>query len=192
VRAVRSALAMMSELRQLNARWIGQGRGEWHIGIGLNHGQVIVGDIGSQKRREFAVIGDAVNLASRLESLTKEYKVDILIGESVVELVREQFHLQTVDLVQVVGKTEPVETFTVLGEKSEALPVPRQQFLEVYEEGIRAFRNREFVRARQWFTRALEFLPGDHLAEQYLAACEAFILNPPDASWTGVRVMTKK
>lgn len=192
IRAVRSALAMMSELHRLNAKWIGEGREEWHIGIGLNHGQVIVGDIGSQKRKEFAVIGDAVNLASRLESLTKEYKVDILIGESVVELVRDQFHLQTVDLVQVVGKTEPVKTFTVLGEKTESLPAWQQQFLTVYEEGIHAFRGREFARAKDLFAQALKSQPGDHLAEQYRASCEAFILNPPDASWTGVRVMTKK
>jgi adenylate cyclase len=191
-RAVRAALAMMKELRQLNAKWTGQGREEWHIGIGLNHGEVIVGDIGSQKRKEFAVIGDAVNLTARLESLTKEYQVDILIGESVVELVRNQFHFQTVYLVQVKGKTEAVDTFTVLGEKSEALSSELQQFLAAYEDGVRAFRGREFARAKGLFEQALQIRPGDHLAGQYLLNCEAFIQNPPDATWTGVQVMTKK
>jgi adenylate cyclase len=191
-RAVRAALAMMSELRRLNAKWVGEGREEWHIGIGLNHGDVIVGDIGSQKRKEFAVIGDAVNLTARLESLTKKYDVDILIGKSVVDLVSDQFYFQTVDLVQVVGKTEAVETFTVLGEKSEALPPEQQKFLTAYEEGIRAFRRREFTRAKELFEQALQAQPGDHLAGEYLTSCETLIENPPDAAWTGIRVMTKK
>jgi adenylate cyclase len=183
---------MIHELRELNETWASEGRKEWHIGIGLNHGEVIVGDMGSQQRKEFAVIGDAVNLASRLESLTKEYQVDILMGESMVELVRDQFHLQTIDLVRVIGKLQPVETFTVLGEKSEPLAPERQQFLEVYEEGIRAFRGREFVRAKELFEKALQARPGNYIAGEYLADCKKFIVNPPNAAWTGVRIMTTK
>jgi len=192
VRAVRSALAMMTELRELNRGWEAKGEETWQIGIGLNHGDAIVGDMGSQQRKEFAVIGDAVNLASRLESLTKEYQVDILIGESVVALIRDEFHLRSVDLVQVKGKTQAVEAFTVLGEKTEALTPERQKFLSGYEEGVRTFRIREFVRAKELFVEALALEPDDRLAKEYLANCEEFLLHPPDASWTGVRVMTKK
>jgi len=192
IRAVRAALAMMKELHVLNAKWLKEGRTEWHIGIGLNHGEVIVGDMGSPQRKEFAVIGDAINLASRLESLTKEYHVDILIGESVADLVRDQFRLRTVDLVQVKGKTEAVQTFTVLGEKSESLTPVQEQFLAAYEEAIVAFRGRRFSQARDLFAQALKLQTGDHLTTEYLASCEAFIQTPPDESWTGVRVMTKK
>ena len=192
IRAVRAALAMMKELHVLNAKWLKEGRTEWHIGIGLNHGEVIVGDMGSPQRKEFAVIGDAINLASRLESLTKEYHVDILIGESVADLVRDQFRLRTVDLVQVKGKTEAVQTFTVLGEKSESLTPVQEQFLAAYEEAIVAFRGRRFSQARDLFAQALKLQPGDHLTTEYHASCEAFIQTPPDESWTGVRVMTKK
>jgi adenylate cyclase len=192
VRAVRAALAMLAELRALNSRWTAEGRAEWRIGIGLNHGDVIVGDMGSQQRKEFAVIGDAVNLASRLESLTKEYGLEILIGQSVAGLVREEFHLQTIDLVQVKGKTAAVETFTVLGEKAVPLSSAQQQFLAAYEEGIRAFRGRDFVRAAGLFEQALQVDPGNRQAEDYLASARDFARTPPDASWTGVRVMTKK
>jgi adenylate cyclase len=192
VRAVRAALAMLAELRRLNAKWRAEGKTEWQIGIGLNHGQVIVGDMGSQQHKEFAVVGDAVNLGSRLESLTKEYHLQILLGERVAELVSDQFHLRSVDFVQVKGKTRSVQAFTVLGEKSEALPPDQQKFLALYEEGISSFRRREFVRAKELFAQALQLQPGDDLAAQYLAGCVTFIEKPPDASWTGVRVMTQK
>ncbi len=121
VRAVRAALAMIVELRKLNAKWIAEGGAEWRVGIGLNHGQVIVGDIGSQEHKEFATSAIRLNLASRLESLTKEYHLEILIGESVAELVREQNRLRSVWAVQVKGKTRAVQTFTVIGEKAEVL-----------------------------------------------------------------------
>jgi adenylate cyclase len=192
VRAVRAAREMLVELKKLNAKWKAEGRDEWRIGIGLNHGDAIVGDMGSRQRTEYAVIGDAVNLASRLESLTKEYNLDLLLGESVADLVRDVFYLRTVDLVVVKGKTSVVETFTVVAERSEALPPEMQEFLEVYEEGIRAFRGRAFERAADLFGQALGFQPGDWQTQEYLANCREFIRNPPDEEWTGVRVMTKK
>jgi adenylate cyclase len=192
VRAVRAALAMLAELRRLNAKWLAEGKTEWHIGIGLNHGQVIVGDMGSQQHKEFGVVGDAINVGSRLEGATKEYRLQILLGERVAELVGDTFHLRSVDFVQVKGKTRSVQAFTVLGEKSEPLPPDQQKFLALYEEGISSFRRREFARAKELFAQALQLQPGDDLAAQYLASSAEFIEHPPDASWTGVRVMTEK
>jgi len=191
-RAVRCALAMLVELRRLNAKWLAEGKTEWHIGIGLNHGQVIVGDIGSPTNTRFATIGDAINLASRVEGLTKEYRVELLIGETVAELVRDQFHLRSVDAVKVKGKNQAVMVFTVLGEKSVPLPPEQEKFLALYEEGITRFRNREFTHAKELFTQALKIQPDDFLAAEYVESCDELIANPPDASWTGVRVMTKK
>jgi adenylate cyclase len=192
VRAVQSGLAMIVELRKLNAKWMAEGGTEWKIGIGLNHGDVIVGDIGSKEHSEFAAIGDAVNLASRIEGLTKEYQVELLIGETVANLVREEFHLRSVDLVQVKGKKKPVEVFAVLGEKSTALKLDDKKFLMVYEEGIDCFRRREFVRATELFTEAQKMRPNDFLCGYFIEGCEEFVENPPDEGWTGVRVMTKK
>ena len=192
VRAVRSAVEMLAGMRRLNAGWCAKGEAEWQIGIGLNHGEVIVGDMGSPQRKEFAVLGDAVNLASRLEGLTKTYGIGLLLGESVAKLVREEFHLLSVDIVQVKGKSQAVEVFTVLGEKSASLPGETQRFLEAHEAGVRAFRDRDFTRARDCFGEALAARPDDPLASGYLASSEQFIAVPPDESWRGVRVMTEK
>lgn len=192
VRAVSAGLAMLVELRRLNAKWMADGKTEWHIGIGLNHGEVIAGDMGSQQHKEFGVVGDAINLGSRLEGATKEFHQEILVGEKVADLVRDQFHLRSVYPLQVRGKQMAVQSFTVLGEKSEPLPPGQQRFLELYEEGVSRFRQREFVRAKEVFAQALQLQPDDYLAAMYLADSVAFIENPPDASWTGVRVMTKK
>jgi adenylate cyclase len=192
VRAVQAALAMIAELRRLNAKWVAEGKTEWQIGIGLNHGQVIVGDMGSQQHKEFGIVGDAVNLGSRLEGLTKKYHLQIILGERVAELVLDHFYLRSVDFVQVTGKTMAVQAFTVLAEKTEPLPPEQQKFLSLYEEGISSFRRREFVRAKELFAKALEIQRGDYLAAQYVTSCATFIENPPDASWTGVRVMAEK
>ena len=134
-RAVRSALEMIVELRKLNVKWLAEGGTEWKFGIGLNHGQVIVGDIGSPTNKRFATIGDPINLASRIEGLTKEYKVEILIGESVADLVRDKFHLKTIDLVRVKGKNLPVEVFTVLGEKNQRAVTGRQNISATLRRG---------------------------------------------------------
>ena len=115
----RAALAMRRELQALNQKWQAEGIAPFAIGMGINQGDVLGGNIGSQAKADPTVIGDAVNLASRLEALTRTYGVDILVGASARELIREEFHLRSVALVQVKGKTRPVEIFTLIGAKND-------------------------------------------------------------------------
>jgi adenylate cyclase len=190
-RAVATALAMRKSLEKLNEGWAARGMTELHIGIGINQGEVIVGNLGSAEKMELTVIGDAVNLASRLEGLTKEYRLDLLLGENVAKLVGDTYILRLVDCVQVKGKTKPVDVFTVMGEGA-GQTVSMPMWLARYDEGVRLYRQREFAAAAKLFEQSVSRQPDDYLSAMYLARCRALVENPPSESWNGVFVMAKK
>jgi adenylate cyclase len=193
--AVRTALGMRSELRKLNERWRSEGRTELGFGIGINHGEAVIGNIGSyepHERLDPTVIGDSVNLASRLEALTRVYRVDILIGPTANELVREEFHLRSVARVQVKGKTEPVDVFTLIGARNDTIDPQLLKWLESYEEGVGKFRMRDFTQAKILFSRFLEFFPEDFLAKMYLQRTLEYEQQPPDEAWNAIEVFEKK
>ncbi len=188
----RAALAMRRELRQLNEKWRGEGRMGLGMGIGINQGEVIVGNVGSQERMDPTVIGDAVNLASRLEGLTRIYGVDILVGASAAELVRDEVYLRSVARVQVKGKIKPADVFTFVGARDEQVDPEFVKWLETYEEGLEKFRAREFTEAKILFSRFLEFYPDDPLAKMYLERTFGYEQAPPDEAWEAVEVFEKK
>ncbi len=187
-----AALGMRRELRQLNEKWRGEGRMGLGMAIGINQGEVIVGNIGSQERMDPTVIGDAVNLASRLESLTRIYGIDILVGASAAELVRDEIYLRSVARVQVKGKTKPVDVFTFVGERADEVDPELLNWLETYEEGLEKFRSREFTKGKILFSRFLEFYPDDYLAKMYLDRTLEYEQAPPDEAWEAVEVFQKK
>jgi len=188
----RASLAMRRETRALNEKWEAQGIAPFRIGIGINHGDVLVGNIGSQEKADPTVIGDAVNLASRLEALTRIYPVDILVGAGAAELIRDEFDLRSVALVQVKGKTRPVEIFTLIGAKNEKAGTELLDKLDLYEAGFRKFRERDFTQAKILFSQFLEFHPEDALARMYLERTLEYEEEPPDAAWNAVEVFKKK
>jgi len=188
----RAALAMRRELRQLNQKWREEGRMGLGMGIGINQGEVVVGNIGSQERMDPTVIGDSVNLASRLEGLTRIYGVDILVGASAAELARDEVHLRSVARVQVKGKSKPADVFTFIGARIEEVDPEFLKWLETYEEGLELFRARDFTEAKILFSRFLEFYPDDLLAKMYLNRALEYEQTPPDEAWEAVEVFEKK
>ncbi len=188
-RAVAAAVAMRQAVSRLNPGWLERGMPEIKFGIGINHGEAIVGNLGAEVKKEVTAIGDAVNTASRLEGMTKEFHVDMLIGEQVAALVREQFLVRTVALSQPKGKTKPLEIFTVL-DRTDGAADPG--WLAAYEDGVRLYRQREFALAAARFEDALLGAPGDWLAGDYLEKCRAFAGQPPPLDWTAIHVMTSK
>jgi adenylate cyclase len=193
--AVRTALGMRGELRKLNAGWKAEGRAELGFGIGINHGEALVGNIGSyqpHERLDPTVIGDSVNVASRLEALTRAYGVDILIGPTAGELVRDEFHLRSVARVQVKGTTKPLDVFTLIGPHGGAVDLQLVKWLETYEQAIEKFRERDFTQAKILFSRFLEFYPDDFLAKTYLKRTLEYEEQPPGEAWNAVEVFEKK
>jgi adenylate cyclase len=189
---VRAALGMRRELRQLNEKWRDEGRMGLGMGIGINHGEVIVGNIGSHEHMDPTVIGDSVNLASRLEGLTRTYGLDILAGATTAELVRDEFYMRSVARVQVKGKTKPVDVFTFIGLRNKEVDPELLKWLESYEDGLEKFRARDFTDAKILFSRFLEFYPDDFLAKMYLDRALEYEQQPPDEAWDAVEVFKKK
>ena len=188
--AVRTALQMRVALTQLNEQW---GRNPSRLrltsGIGINHGEVIVGEIGHPQRMEFTVLGDGVNLAARLESATKQFHCDILVGEKVEELTRGEFVYRRVDRLRLKGKTQAVEVFIPLSER--ATPAPA--WLAEFHQAIELYRARSFREAAQRFQEVNRQLGGDDfLCAMYAARCEQFAQNHPPADWDGSHTLTEK
>ena len=190
VHAVTAALAMRTALEELNEGWREEGVGELRFGMGIHQGPVIVGNIGSEapyEKMDLTVIGDGVNLASRLEGITKAYGVDLIISDSVCKHVRGSFICRSADLVAVKGKAKPVEVFTVVGPAHEPSPAG----MEIYEEGITLYRAGDFAAAKNAFDHASTAGLADSLTEMYQQRCAELILQPP-AEWNGVYVMKTK
>jgi adenylate cyclase len=194
-RTVTAALQMQTALDELNVRWAGRNMHTLKMGLGINFGPVIVGNLGATgavEKMELTVIGDPVNLASRIEGLTKEYGLELLLGEAAADLVADDFHLQLVDLVRVKGKTKPVRVYTVLGKAREPLPENLRIYLERYTKALQHYRSREFAAAIESFRASLVVRPEDPLVEIYIERCQALLEKPPEQEWDGVFVMTKK
>ncbi len=188
--AVRTAVLMRKKLAEMNALWTARGMIDLKFGIGLNSGEAIVGNLGCEEKMEVSLIGDAVNTASRLEGMTKQYHVDLLIGESVEQLVRDEFIVRTVALSQPKGKTKPLEIFTVLDERTPATKAPA--WLAIYEEGVELFRKQDFTSAVELFEKVAAEMPDDSLTTDYLEKCRHFLTNPPPPGWNGVDILTSK
>ncbi len=192
-RAVTAALEMRTRLLALNARWSAAGKTPLAIGVGVHFGEVIVGGLGSEKSKmEITVMGDAVNTASRLEGLTKDYGLDLLVGESVAVRVSESFRLRTVDRVQVMGKTRATEVMTVVGPLSEVVAPEREETLSDYEDAILRYRRRDFAGAALLLEGCLRADPEDPLSVLYLARCQEWLVKAPAEGWEAVRLMTTK
>ena len=188
--AVTTALQMRAALAKLNGDWKENSeRAKLSIGIGVNHGEVIVGNIGHPQRMEFTVLGDGVNLAARLESATKQFHTDILIGEEVEKLTREHFIFRQVGAVAFKGKTKPVETFTLISDHS----IPEPRWLATYHEGIALYRQKRFRDAMVLF-EAVQKQIGveDYLCEMYILRCAALSDSRLPDDWDGAFVLADK
>ena len=155
------------------------------VGIGICTGEMISGNIGSERRMDFTVIGDDVNISSRLESLNKQYKTKILISEATNIEIEDKFVTRVIDHLTVKGKSQAIQIFEVLGEKNYRLSKAQRCF----GQGLALYRQGEFKKASILFEQGAL---GDPACGAYLSRCQHFLKHPPPPDWNGVWISLKK
>jgi adenylate cyclase len=190
--AVEAALLMKTSLARLNAAWQNGGLKTFQMGIGVNFGEVIFGNIGSSKKMEPTVIGDAVNVASRLEGLTKDYGRDLLVGEAAADLIGDSFRLQFVDKVTMKGKTKPLRIYAVVSRHDVPIDPQMAAYLEAYERAQGSYSAGNFTESRVLFQNCFQYWPDDPLVHTYMERCTTLMERPPGEAWTGVHVAEHK
>lgn len=191
-RAVQSALDMRHRLEEFNHRRIMQAQPQIHIGIGISSGEVVSGNIGSRKRMDYTVIGDGVNLSSRLEGVTKEYGCDIILSEFTYNLCRDRIWVRQLDKIRVKGKHQAVYIYELIGDRSIPLDANTEEFLFHYHAGRTAYSSRDFSQAIASFEAAKRIRPLDQALNTHLERAYNYQqIQPPD-SWDGVWTMITK
>ncbi|MDR0403549.1 MAG: HAMP domain-containing protein [Treponema sp.] len=207
LQSVAAGLEMIEAVKGFNKKQNELGKPEFHIGIGINYGVVTVGNIGSERKMDYTVIGDMVNLASRMEGLTKTYHEELLISESLFEKLRgleavtlpsaasntagdpgAALSVRLLDTVAVKGKTRGVKIYTA----RRGLTENEARGWALHNDGMELYYGRAFNEAAAKFAAALALIPGDYNAENLLARCRDYAVNPPPADWDGVEVMKTK
>ena len=189
-RAVVTALEMQQRLLALNVDLSAKGWPALKIGVGLNTGPMTVGDMGSPVRKAYTVMGDAVNLGSRLESITKQYGVGIIVGEGTYELVKEQFVFRQLDRVRVKGKAEPVGIFEPLGATG-AVEAQVLADLALWQRALQAYRGQDWDAAVALLDE-LQATRAHYLYELYLKRIAQYRADPPAPDWDGVTTFETK
>ena len=191
-RAIQSALDMRQRLEEFNEKRIIQSQPQIHFGIGISSGEVVSGNIGSRKRMDYTVIGDGVNLSSRLEGVTKEYGCDIILSEFTYKLCGTRVWVRQLDRIRVKGKHQAVDIYELIGDRTMPLDANTQEFLYHYDAGRGAYISRNFTQAIASFEIAKRIRPTDQAVHTYLERAYNYQKTPPPTSWDGVWTIVTK
>ncbi|HEX2501806.1 MAG TPA: adenylate/guanylate cyclase domain-containing protein [Methylomirabilota bacterium] len=190
-RACQAALEMIAALGALRLEFAARGWGDLDMGIGINTGTMIVGNLGSRDRLAYTAVGDPVNVASRLEGLSKEYGVHIVIGDATRQAAGDAFEYRFLDLVAVKGRAEPVQVYELLG-RAGGLPPERRNLLARYDEGVALYRSRQWAEATKLFEELATAAPDDGPIALYRRRAHELLAEPPPSDWDGVWVAKTK
>ncbi|HET7770273.1 MAG TPA: adenylate/guanylate cyclase domain-containing protein [Chloroflexota bacterium] len=190
--ACRTAFHMMRRLRELQPGWSERGLPPLNIGVGVNTGFMTAGNVGSKMRFDYTVMGDSVNLGSRLEGVNKEYGTNIIISDGTYQHIQDKFAVRFLDLIAVKGKKEPTAIYELIAPLDVAAAQPKPGFLDTWEIAIGHYKAQRFDDAKAAFERVLAISPDDGPALAYLERCDEMAAAPPGVEWDGVFVMTHK
>jgi adenylate cyclase len=191
-RALISGIHMLRELAHFNQDWQEKGNDPIRIGIGLNTDLVLSGNIGAPQRMDFTVIGDGVNVASRLETANKFYGTRMLISEYTIKALTETYRFREIDKVLVKGRVEPLTIFEPLATYVEADNEKITALEPIYQEALGLYKQRQFQRATEAFKDVLAIKDDDPVTHLYLQRCKELVATPPDEKWSGVWSLTEK
>lgn len=191
IHAIEAALDMQREAQRLNAEFINAGWPEVSIGIGINSGLMSVGDMGSEYRRTYTVIGDAVNLAARLEGTTKYYGTGLVIGERTRELAGERFIYRELDKVRVKGKEQAIHVYQPVCRREEA-DTPLLEEIALLDKALAAYRARRWEEASPLFGGLASLRPDVKIYSLYLERIAELRQCDLDEGWAGVYVFKEK
>jgi len=192
LKACISAIQMQQKMEELKSSFVDDPSKNVKTRIGINSDDVVVGNIGGVERFDYTVMGDGVNLASRLESANKFYGTSIMISETVYQKVENEVIVRIIDKIVVKGKTEPITVYELLGLKNDENAVEKINLFNDYDNGYNNFVNRNFEQAKYDFQKSLAINPNDKLSRIYLERCESYILNPPADDWVPISHLTSK
>lgn len=185
-----AGLDMLKALEALQAKWEAEGRPRIDIGVGINTGPMLVGNMGSSKRFNFTVMGDNVNLASRLEGINKQFGTHLVISENTYGAVGDKLVARELDLIRVKGKMKPVKIYELLGTRDEYERFRDQS--ERFEKGLEAYRSGQWEKALETFEELTIDYPQDGPSHVFVKRCHDLVAEPPQGTWDGVYVMKTK
>jgi len=188
--ACRCALQSIVQLKEIQKQFAKEELPEIDIGIGINTGDMSVGNMGSDIVRSYTVMGDAVNLGSRLEGINKEYGTKIIISEFTYAEVKNSFTCRELDWVRVKGKNEPVRIFELISEGS--AEEKKMELVKIFTDGFTLYHEKKFAEALERFKKCLSIDPQDPPSELYVERCQDYLTSAPSSDWDGVYVMKTK
>lgn len=186
-----AAIDMQKTLSDYRRQLADAGQPILNVRMGINTGDMLVGNLGSRQRMDYTIMGDAVNLAARLEGANKFYGTDTMISQFTYDQVADAVEVRELDLIRVVGKKEAVRVYQLLDRKGQLDPV-RAKVRSEYESGLAAYKAGRFEEAIAAFERALHLVAADGPSLTYIARCKQYLQNPPPADWDGVYELTEK
>jgi adenylate cyclase len=190
-KACMAAVDMKRRLRELQDKWRKDSLEPIFARMGIHSGKATVGNMGSRTRMDYTVMGDAVNLASRLEGANKSFDTAAMISGSTYEAAKDRIEARQLGKIRVVGKSEAVPIYELLGEKR-SLPDYMYEMLEKYNAGRDSFVRRDWKQAISYFKQAIKVLPDDGPSRIYVEKCEEYMKTPPPRGWDGVFVLKSK
>jgi adenylate cyclase len=183
---------MGTALDSLNTRWREEGKPHLGMRIGIHTGPMVVGNMGATGKFAYTVMGDSVNLASRLEGANKQYQTRIMASESTYDLVKHVILGRRLDRIAVKGRSFPVTVYELIRSRETPVEDSLERGVQKYEEGVTLYMERRFVDAARAFEQALVLQPDDAPARLFLARAREYAEAPPPAGWDGVYVMKSK